>query len=145
VINVDISRDTEVHIHRIGRTGRAGEKGFALSLAAPADRKWVKFIEEYQNAKAQWHGLDELEITDASPLVPPMVTLNIAGGKREKLRPGDILGALTGEGGLVGAQVGKINVFEMASFVAIERSVAEKAMRRLAGKIKGRNFKMRLI
>jgi len=145
VINVDISRDTEVHIHRIGRTGRAGEKGFALSLAAPADRKWVKFIEEYQNAKAQWHGLDELEITDASPLVPPMVTLNIAGGKREKLRPGDILGALTGEGGLVGAQVGKINVFEMASFVAIERSVAEKAIRRLAGKIKGRNFKMRLI
>ena len=75
-----------------------------------------------------------------------MVTLEIAGGKREKLRPGDILGALTGDAGFTGAQIGKINIFEFASFVALDRAIAEQALQRLsAGKIKGKQFKMRLI
>lgn len=145
VINVDISRDAEVHIHRIGRTGRGKEKGVALSLAAPADKKWVKLIEQYQDAPAEWHKLEELTPGSAEPLTPPMETLCIAGGRKNKLRPGDILGALTGEGGLTGSQVGKINVFEFFSYVAIDRHAAEQTLRKLAGKIKGRNFKMRLI
>jgi ATP-independent RNA helicase DbpA len=146
-INVDVSKDTEVHIHRIGRTGRGNqEKGLALSLCAPNEKKWVKLIEEYQQRPAQWFDLAELQPADGGMLAAPMVTLCIMGGKKDKLRPGDLLGALTGEAGLTKEQVGKINVFEFMTYVALERSVAQKAYARLTnGNIKGRNFKMRFI
>ena len=147
VINVDVSKDTEVHIHRIGRTGRSNQdKGLALSLCAPNEKKWVKLIEEYQQRPAQWFDLAELEPADGGMLAAPMVTLCIMGGKKDKLRPGDLLGALTGEVGLTKEQVGKINVFEFMTYVALDRSVAQKAYARLNnGNIKGRNFKMRFI
>ena len=155
VINVDVSKDTEVHIHRVGRTGRAGESGLALSLCAPNEKKWVRLIEEYQNAPVNWFDIKELD-DDADLAAPPapMVTLCIMGGKKDKLRPGDLLGALTGDAGLSKEQVGKINVVEFMTYVALDRNVAEMAFRRLAannpmgrdfGTIKGRNFKMRFI
>jgi ATP-independent RNA helicase DbpA len=154
VINVDVSKDTEVHIHRIGRTGRAGESGLALSLCAPNEKKWVKLIEQYQDTKAEWHDLAELEGQDADAAPAPMVTLCIMGGKKDKLRPGDLLGALTGDAKLTKEQVGKINVFEFMTYVALERHVAQAAFQRLNagnklgpdfGNIKGRSFKMRFI
>lgn len=146
VINVDVSKDTEVHIHRIGRTGRGGDKGLALSLCAPNEKKWVKLIEEYQNKPVQWYELNDLEIAEGGDLHAPMVTLCIMGGKKDKLRPGDLLGALTGDAGLTKEQVGKINVFEFMTYVALDRKVADKAYARLSnGNIKGRNFKMRFI
>ena len=154
VINVDVSKDTEVHIHRVGRTGRAGESGLALSLCAPNEKKWVKLIEQYQHAPVSWFKLDELvdETCEAAPA--PMVTLCISGGKKDKLRPGDLLGALTGDAGLTKEQVGKINVTEFQTYVALERGVAQRAFTRLNagntlgrdfGNIKGRSFKMRFI
>ena len=74
----------------------------------------------------------------------PYVTLNIAGGRKQKVRPGDILGALTGEAGIPGKAVGKINVTDNAAYVAIEQHLADKALGRLLnGKIKGRKFKAR--
>ncbi|UXY14181.1 ATP-dependent RNA helicase DbpA [Chitiniphilus purpureus] len=146
VINVDVSRDTEVHVHRIGRTGRGTQKGLALTLASPSDKKWVKLIEDDQGGPVRWFDWDEVDETETVPLLPPMRTLAIAGGKKDKLRPGDLLGALTGDGGLDAAQVGKINVFDFQSYVAIDRHVAETALTRLAGKtIKGRQFKMRWV
>ncbi len=154
VINVDVSKDPEVHVHRIGRTGRAGESGEALTLAAPNEKKWVKLIEEYQQAEAEWHPLAELG-DDTFPDGPaPMLTLAIAGGKKDKLRPGDLLGALTGDAGLHKDQVGKIQIGEFFSYVALDRRVAEDAFARLNGgnplgpefgTVKGRNFKMRFI
>jgi ATP-independent RNA helicase DbpA len=147
VINVDVSKDTEVHIHRIGRTGRAGEKGLALSLAAPNEKKWVKLIEEYQNETAQWHELSELnQAAPDMPLQAPMITICIMGGKKDKLRPGDLLGALTGDVGLVKEQVGKINVFEFMTYVAIDRNIAQDSLDRLSRcNIKGRQFRMRIV
>jgi ATP-independent RNA helicase DbpA len=154
VINVDVSKDTEVHIHRVGRTGRAGESGLALSLCAPNEKKWVRLIEEYQNAPVNWFKLDELDDDSGEAALAPMVTLCISGGKKDKLRPGDLLGALTGDAGLTKEQVGKINVTEFQTYVALERSVAEVAFKRLNagnklgpdfGNIKGRSFKMRFI
>jgi len=145
VINVDVSKDTEVHIHRIGRTGRAGESGLALSLAAPNEKKWVKLIEEYQGAPVNWCKLEDLS-GSSQGMQAPMITLCIMGGKRDKLRPGDLLGALTGDAGLEKAQVGKINIFEFSSYVALDRRIAEQTYAKLSqGNIKGRNFKMRLI
>ena len=146
VINVDVSKDTEVHIHRIGRTGRGQDKGLALSLCAPNEKKWVKLIEEYQHKPVQWFDLKSATPTEGAPLHAPMVTLCIMGGKKDKLRPGDLLGALTGEIGLAKDQVGKINVFEFMTYVALDRKVADQAYARLSsGNIKGRNFKMRFI
>jgi ATP-independent RNA helicase DbpA len=154
VINVDVSKDPEVHVHRIGRTGRAGESGAALTLAAPNEKKWVKLIEDYQQAPAEWHPLSELG-DDVYPDGPAaMLTLCIAGGKKDKLRPGDLLGALTGDGGLAKDHVGKIQIGEFFSYVALDRRVADQAFERLNagnplgpefGAIKGRNFKMRWI
>jgi ATP-independent RNA helicase DbpA len=75
-----------------------------------------------------------------------MVTLNIFGGKKDKLRPGDILGALTGEAGIPAAKIGKINVFEFYSYVAVARDVAQLALKRLSnGQIKGRKAKARFL
>jgi len=154
VINADISKDPEVHVHRIGRTGRGTESGLALSLCAPNEKKWVRLIEEYQDAPAEWHRLDELGEDPDGAVPAPMVTLCIAGGKKAKLRPGDILGALTGDAGLRKDQVGKINVGEFASYVALERDAARDAVARLGdrqapgpdfGAIKGRYFKMRFV
>jgi len=146
VINVDVCKDTEVHIHRIGRTGRAGEKGLALSLATTGEKKWVKLIEQYQGAAVKWHDLAELEAVDATELRAPMKCICIMGGKRDKLRPGDLLGALTGDVGLRKDQVGKINVFEFSTYVALERSIADKALQKLSSaNIKGRQFKVRMI
>ncbi|GAC1407730.1 MAG: hypothetical protein NVSMB6_05820 [Burkholderiaceae bacterium] len=146
VINVDISKDTEVHIHRVGRTGRGSARGLALSLCAPNEKKWVKLIEQYQQGPVGWFDLASLEPTAGGPLLAPMITLCIMGGKKDKLRPGDLLGALTGDAGLSKEQVGKINVFEFQTYVALDRSIADKAAARLAHcTIKGRNFKVRLV
>jgi len=146
VINVDVCKDTEVHIHRIGRTGRAGENGLALSLATAGEKKWVKLIEQYQGAPVTWRAPDELEDLHPEPLVAPMKSVCIMGGKKDKLRPGDLLGALTGDVGLRKDQVGKINVFEFFTFVALARDIADSAAQKLAqSNIKGRSFKLRMI
>ncbi|MRW93182.1 ATP-dependent RNA helicase DbpA [Duganella sp. FT80W] len=155
VINVDVSKDTEVHIHRVGRTGRGGESGMALSLCAPNEKKWVKLIEEYQGQPVEWYDLDSLDEEGHYAVDPaPMMTLVISGGKKDKVRPGDVLGALTGDAGLTKEHVGKINVTEFQTYVAIDRRVAYDAFDNLSkgnplggdfGTIKGRNFKMRFI
>ncbi len=150
VINVDITPDPEVHVHRIGRTGRAGETGLALSLAAMRDMGAVGKIEQYQNSPSVWYPLGELAGADkATPLLPPMVTLQILGGRKEKIRPGDVLGALTSsEGGpaYTREQIGKIQVTEFCTFVAVAREVAQAACAKLnAGKVKGKAVRARLI
>lgn len=146
VINVDVSKDTEVHIHRIGRTGRGHETGLALSLCAPNEKRWVKLIEEYQGGPVNWCDLASLEPAEDKPLQAPMVTLCIMGGKKDKLRPGDLLGALTGDVGLTKEQVGKINVSEFMTYVALDRRCADQAAAQLSrGNIKGKSFKMRFV
>jgi ATP-independent RNA helicase DbpA len=146
VINVDITPDAEVHVHRIGRTGRAGESGLALSLASMDEMGFVGKIEQYQKRESVWHKVQELTPASAEPLLPPMVTLQILGGRKEKIRPGDVLGALTGEAGFSREQVGKINVTEFSTFVAVQRGIAQDALRKLnAGRIKGKSVKVRLM
>ncbi|MBD2839602.1 ATP-dependent RNA helicase DbpA [Pseudomonas sp. JM0905a] len=146
VINVELSRDPEVHIHRVGRSGRAGEKGLALSLVAPAEANRAQAIEDLQQAPLNWQRIDELIVKNRDPLLPPMATLCINGGRKEKLRPGDIVGALTGEAGIPGSQVGKIAIFDFQAFVAVERGIAKQALKRLSeGKIKGRSYKVRIL
>ncbi|KIG02502.1 ATP-dependent RNA helicase DbpA [Caballeronia concitans] len=144
VINVDVTPDPEVHVHRIGRTGRAGEEGWALSLASMDEMGRVGAIEEAQRAEVEWHPISELTSAEPGHLKPPMATLQILGGRKDKIRPGDVLGALTGEAGFKGEQIGKINVMDMVTYVAVERGVADDAVRKLSvGKLKGRKVKVR--
>jgi len=146
VINVDVTPDPEVHIHRIGRTGRADENGWALSLCSPSERNRTIGIAKMMRIEPEWHELDELHSEDEAKLVPPMVTLQILGGRKEKIRPGDVLGALTGEAGYTREQVGKITVTDFSTYVAVARNVAHEAVRKLsAGKVKGKTVKVRAL
>jgi len=146
VINVDVTPDPEIHIHRIGRTGRADKEGWALSLASPAEMNRVDNIAKMMGSEPEWHELSELKNENNAPLVPPMVTLQILGGRKEKMRPGDVLGALTGEAGFTREQVGKITVTDMSTYVAVVRNIAREAVKRLsAGKVKGRTVKVRAL
>ena len=145
VINVDISPEVEVHTHRVGRTGRAGETGLAVSLASMDEMGRVGSIEHAQGRAFEWLPLAALQAAeDAPPPLPPMVTLQILGGRKEKIRAGDVLGALTKDLGLDGAQIGKISINEFSTYVAVAREIAPQALRGLsAGKVKGRSVKVR--
>ncbi len=146
VINVDVTPDPEVHIHRIGRTGRADENGWALSLCVPGDRRRITGIAQMMGVTPEWHELAELHGKDEAPLLPPMVTLQILGGRKEKIRAGDVLGALTGEAGFTREQIGKITVTEFSTYAAVERRIASEAVRKLsAGKVKGKMVKVRAL
>ncbi|MCO5397749.1 ATP-dependent RNA helicase DbpA [Ralstonia soli] len=146
VINVDVTPDPEVHVHRIGRTGRADENGWALSLASMDEMGRVGNIEEALGREVEWHRLDELDTSNDGPLLPPMETLQILGGRKDKIRPGDVLGALTGDAGFRGDQIGKINVTEFSTYVAVERGIARDALRKLnAGTLKGKKVRVRLM
>lgn len=149
VINVDITPDPEVHVHRVGRTGRAGASGLALSLASMNDMGAVGKIEQYQHFSSTWFGLETLTPASTDPLLAPMVSLQILGGRKEKIRPGDVLGALTNdEGGpaYTREQIGKIQVTEFCTFVAVDRNIASAACAKLnAGRIKGKSVKVRMM
>jgi ATP-independent RNA helicase DbpA len=145
VVNFELPHQPAIYIHRVGRTGRAGKPGLAVSLVGPQDRAKVKAIEAAIGAS-----LERLAApAKAAPAVhadAAMQTLYISGGRKDKVRPGDILGALTGEaGGFPGSDVGKIEIHERFSYVAIAKGSATRAIERLgAGRIKGKKFKVGL-
>lgn len=103
-------------------------------------------IEQLQGRESEWHELAELTPGKGAPLQPPMATLQIVGGRKEKIRAGDVLGALTGDCGYAKEQVGKINVNEFSTYVAVDRAIAAEAVRKLsAGRVKGKSVKVRLL
>ena len=130
-----------------GRTGRAGETGLALNLAPALDEMGaVGRIELLQGAPSKWYPLDGLTPTGKGALQPAMATIHIQGGRKEKIRAGDVLGALTADLGYSREQVGKIDVNEFSTYVAIERGIARDVAKRLdGGRIKGKAVKARLL
>ncbi len=144
VISYELPTDPDVHVHRIGRTGRAGQKGLALSLCSPREINRVLPIETREQNPVRWGKLDLFASKTKLPAAAAMVTLVIDGGRKDKVRAGDILGALTGDAGVAAEAVGRIDIFDVRAYVAIQRKLAAKALERLgAGKIKGRNFRVR--
>jgi ATP-independent RNA helicase DbpA len=146
VINVDVTPDPATHTHRIGRTGRADEAGWAFTLASLDEMGRVGAIEAAGGFASQWQPLSELKKASAEPLRPPMQTLQILGGRKEKIRAGDVLGALTKDMGFAAPQIGRISVNEFSTYVSVERDIAPQVLRRLnAGKVKGRSVKVRVL
>ncbi len=146
VINYDLAQDPESHIHRIGRTGRAGNQGKAFTFYLPYEGKGIALLEEYMKSPIKAESLPDKEVLQR-PVKPALKqTLQIGGGKKQKVSAGDILGALTSNQGIAGKQVGKINIGAQWSYVAVERDVAKVALKKLSeGKLKGRTYRIRLL
>ena len=145
VFNYELPQQAEVYVHRIGRTARAGKRGVAVSLVDPHEEwRWQEIGELQPNAALKKMAIPDVhESTDA--LRPTMTTLQINGGRSNKLRPGDLLGTLTAEGGVSGDSVGSIDLFDRYSYVAVRRAAAAKALRQLANHpIKGKRYRARV-
>ncbi|MEZ4743819.1 MAG: ATP-dependent RNA helicase DbpA [Bdellovibrionota bacterium] len=146
VINFELSKDPEVHVHRIGRTGRAGQKGLALSIYNRSEMFRIKAIEELMQIEVQKKSLFNKLKNNKLDLKPEMATLKIFAGKKNKLRPGDILGALVKEAGIEGKYIGKIHTYDHISYVAIHKNHMEIAHSRLSNaKIKNRRFRLQIL
>ena len=146
VINYELSRSPETHMHRIGRTGRAGKTGTAVSLFLKSEEFRLGLIEKLQKSPVICDVPASLDLDPDYAPEPLMQTLCIKAGKKQKLRKGDLLGALTGDVGLTGDKVGKIHIGDYYSYVGIDFKSAKKACYKLAnGKIKSRNFKVEII
>src|SRR5690554_4510279 len=145
VINYELPRDIKVFVHRIGRTARAGEEGLAISIIGHSDQKKILELDTYF-AGVEITRAGDLPDHFPAPQPAPMETLAIQGGRKDKLRPGDIVGALTGDMGLDGGAIGLISVRDRITFVAIKRELASKALERInKGKIKNRSFRAFLL
>ncbi|MDQ6973478.1 MAG: DbpA RNA binding domain-containing protein, partial [Mariprofundaceae bacterium] len=146
VINYHIAQSPETHVHRMGRTGRAGKQGITCSIFSQKESFKLTRLAGYLERNITGERLD---FNDKIPKIPTqarMTTLQIGGGKKQKIRAGDILGALTSQGGIEGKQVGKIHILDQWSYVAIERPVVNKAFKKLNdGKLKGKKFRVRRI
>jgi ATP-independent RNA helicase DbpA len=152
VFNFDLPAQSEVYVHRIGRTGRAGKKGLAVSFATARERAKIENITKATGFNLQFRtagvlGAEKIEARQVLDGTAKMMTLYIAAGRKDKLRPGDILGALTGEaGGLSGEKVGKIEIHDRFAYVAVAAPVASLALQRLRdGRIKGRKFRIEFV
>ena len=146
VFNYNIAHDQEIHVHRIGRTGRAGKKGMAFSFYSNKDTHRINLLEDYLDRVIEPQQLPEYDLLDQQPMQSTMITLRIDGGKRQKVRPGDIVGALTGIDGINGDQIGKIQVSDNWAYIAVQRDSIKPAFKKLSeGKLKGRTFRVSVV
>lgn len=146
VFNYHIAHDQEVHVHRIGRTGRAGSKGMAFSFYDNKDRHRIALLEDELDREIGNEALPEYDVLDKAPLQSAMITIRIEGGKKQKIRPGDIVGALTGMDGIKGEQIGKIQVSDNWAYLAVQRECIKIAFKKLSeGKLKGRKYRVSVV
>lgn len=139
VINFGVTPDPEVHLHRIGRTGRAGESGRAITLVGPEERALVRRLEEFSGTPAVWADTTDLQPSSLGPPQPPRAMVKLLDGKKEKIRPGDVLGALTAAAGFRKEQVGAIRVTDWGTWIAVDRGQVDAVMAALAvTPVKGR-------
>ena len=145
VFNYELPPQSEVYVHRIGRTGRAGKTGVAVSLVEEREIWRLEEIEKaLPDALIQKRGIPDAKRGDDA-LTPQVTTIQISGGRKNKLRPGDLLGALTAQGGIPGDAVGSIDLFDSYAYVAVKNAHAQKAQRQLADRpIKGRKYRARI-
>ena len=144
VINYQVAQELEVHTHRIGRTGRAGAQGMACSLYTQRDKHRISQLEDYLKQKFQRGELPHIRLLREPVFSPPMVTIHIGGGKKQKLRAGDIVGALTGADGIPGTEIGKIQVGDHWAYVGVAHKHGKTAFNKLSqGKLKGRSFRVK--
>ncbi|MBD3586326.1 ATP-dependent RNA helicase DbpA [Salinimonas sp. HHU 13199] len=144
VINYTVSEDPEVHIHRIGRTGRAGEKGQAFTLCSEAEEPALGRIEQLKGENMERKGFQSLRFHANRIRTPEFSCIAVSAGKKQKLRPGDFLGSLTQDAQIEANDIGKISVQSQVSYIAVKQRSVKKAMRLFReGKIKGKRVRAR--
>lgn len=140
VINYDLAKDEKVHTHRIGRTARAGKGGVAISLFTSNDEDKLEDIKSLE---------DEIIFDDVKTLQDDLSfeidsdfrTIYIDAGKKQKVRAGDIIGAFTAAIGLNKEDIGKIDILNFCSYVAVKKEVLQKTLEGLkTNKIKGKFY-----
>ncbi|NOQ31898.1 MAG: ATP-dependent RNA helicase DbpA [Helicobacteraceae bacterium] len=142
VINYDISHKAEVHIHRIGRTARAGAEGVAYTMFSDREQKFCDAIEEYSDRSFELQNQNSVQNNKKFNKNAPNVTIKILGGKKNKLRAGDLVGALIAEFKIKSENLGKITVLDKVSYVAIDRDASSKiSFRGDRIKVKGKIFR----
>ncbi|WP_288843176.1 ATP-dependent RNA helicase DbpA [uncultured Deefgea sp.] len=148
VVNYELPYDPEIYVHRIGRTGRAGKKGLAFSLVSPSQVKRQRSIEEYLELPIPEGQEADLKINGDYALPAKMATICFDAGRKQKVRPGDVVGALTGDGAIPNDAIGKIDLFEFRTYVAVQLQYANQVIARLGndkGKLKGKPVKVQII
>ncbi|AGH81581.1 ATP-dependent RNA helicase DbpA [Psychromonas sp. CNPT3] len=146
VFNYNLAHDQEIHVHRIGRTGRAGSKGMAFSFYSAKDEHRIHLLEDLLDRNIQAQELPEASVLELQPQPSAMITLRIEGGKKQKIRPGDIVGALTGDDGISGDDIGKIQISPNWAYVAVQRQCIKTAFKKLStGKLKGRKYRVMVV
>ncbi len=127
VINYDLPFEAEVYTHRIGRTGRADATGTAISLFTPKDSEKCAYVLD----KAKKATLKDLRVDAKFKMVSEYDTLCLNGGKKTKLRAGDIIGTFCKEIGIENSMIGKINITDTKSYIALHHTVADKVFKAL--------------
>ena len=139
VIQYDLPHDAETFQHRVGRTARAGQAGAAHLLATPPEQARVQAWPAAQSAR--WQRLVPPSLPPTSVAPPPRpttVTLHVTAGKKHKVSAHDLVGAFVNVGGLGRDDVGRIEVFDFYSYVAVPRQQAGQLLEKLNGaKVKG--------
>ena len=142
VVNYDVSENPDAHIHRIGRTGRAEQPGMAYTLMSANEASLLAAIEIHTGEDLKRKGAQSLRFHANRIIEPEFKCLRLGAGKKAKLRPGDILGALTQDAGIPGDDIGKIKVQANESFVAIKARSVKRALGLFReGKIKGKRVR----
>lgn len=134
VINYDLTPDPETHLHRIGRTGRAGLTGLAITLVDPDELYRVRAIEQFLKAEFKFSELLASDRQDRHSSAPATSTIQLSAGKKDKIRPGDIVGTLTADSALNNDDIGKITVQAKMSYVAVDYDKARLALQILSEK-----------
>jgi len=143
VINYELPREQDTYVHRIGRTGRAGLEGVSLTIFTEKERFKLGKLGQKLDQVFEYESIDSLPNNRIIPRKPEFVTLYISGGRKDKIRKGDILGALTKTANIEGKYIGQIDIAERSSYVAVSFDQARNASSRLnQSKIKGRKFKV---
>ncbi len=146
VVQYDAPEQADTFQHRAGRTARAGAVGTAHLLVTPPEQ--AKLQSWPAAGTVQWARLVPPALPAAAPKAPrpSMVSLHVSAGKREKISAGDLAGAFVGVGGLERDAVGRIEVFDHYSFVAVPEAQAEAVLANMQNaKVKGKKVKVAIV
>lgn len=166
VVNYEVPMENESYVHRIGRTGRVENKGTAITLASPRDIKFLREVEEYigysipvkqapeaaevQKGRAEFEdrikSRPKAKKSKAELLNREITKLRINAGKNKKMRPGDILGAISNIKGVNPEDIGIIDVQDTCSYVEIFGRDADYIVRELQStNIKGKAYTVKKV
>ena len=147
IIHYELPDDEAAYLHRSGRTGRAGKSGTVYTLASPREEQKLR---DWGHVRMdEWlkpESLPKPKPAAAPETAAQFATLHINAGRKDKISPRDIVGALIAEAGLAADQIGKIEVQDRFSYVAVPKDQSQRiASKLINGKIKGRKFKVQVV